>query len=171
MRISKPFQDGTYACGRLHVAQSSVFIQVFFDKRLKHKLTELTVDIKNSLLDALKTVDWIYQSTQRCATIKVKKMTFCVGYPEELLKDNYVKVYYQWLHLDGNEYFWKLNVKISKFFRMNFVEKLDAPPFIKDYFEDHASTDGLKAYYIRNEKSIEMPAGVLQDKLFDPDRP
>ena len=37
---------------------------------------------------------------------------------------------------------------------MNFVEKLDAPPFIKDYFEDHASTDGLKAYYIRNEKSI-----------------
>ena len=81
----------------MHVAWSSVHIQYLFDKRIKHKVTELPVNIKNSFLNALKTVDWMDESAKMYAAIKAKKMTFCVGYPEELLNDTYVNLYYQWV--------------------------------------------------------------------------
>ena len=80
---------------RLHVAMSYVHIKHLFDKRIKHKVTELIADVKNSFFETLKSVDWMDRETKNRAIIKAEQMHTFIGYPEELLDDNNVKNYYR----------------------------------------------------------------------------
>ncbi|KAJ3654450.1 hypothetical protein Zmor_013639 [Zophobas morio] len=155
---------------RLHVAMSYVHIKHLFDKRIKHKVTELIADVKNSFFETLKSVDWMDRETKNRAIIKAEQMHTFIGYPEELLDDNNVKNYYRGLELDGDEYFWKVHVNLTKFANMKYVQKL-RKPVRKDFWGENAYTFGFKAYYKQTENTLEVPAAVLQDYLFDPDRP
>ena len=74
---------------------SSIHIKHMLDKPIKHKVTELVVDIKSSFLDTLKKVGWMDQKTKKHAVIKAEQMSYFIGYPEELLDDNNVEDYYQ----------------------------------------------------------------------------
>ncbi|KAJ3654446.1 hypothetical protein Zmor_013635 [Zophobas morio] len=159
-----------WQASRLHIAMSSIHIKHMFDKRIKHKVTELVVDIKNSFLDTLKRVGWMDRKTKKHAIIKAEKMSSFIGYPEELLDDNNVEDYYQGLELNGNEYSLKVHFNLSQFSHMKHVQEL-RKLVKKENWEDQAYTFYVNAFYIQTDNTIELPAAVLQDNFFDPDRP
>ncbi|XP_063903425.1 neprilysin-2-like isoform X1 [Zophobas morio] len=159
-----------WQASRLHIAMSSIHIKHMLDKLIKHKVTELVADIKSSFLDTLKKVGWMDQKTKKHAVIKAEKMSYFIGYPEELLDDNNVEDYYQGLELNGDEYSLKVHFNLSRFLHMKHFQELRIP-VNNEGWKTQAYTFKVNAFYIQVENTIELPAAVLQDNFFDPDRP
>lgn len=74
---------------------SSIYVQKFFDKSIKNKVTELTQDIKFSFLETLKKIGWMDRKTKKHALHKAEKMKSFIAYPDEILDDDLVEEYHE----------------------------------------------------------------------------
>ncbi|KAJ3654445.1 hypothetical protein Zmor_013634 [Zophobas morio] len=159
-----------WEAARLHFAVSHIHIKYLFDKSIKQKVTKLTTDIKESFLNTLRQVKWMDPKTKKRAILKAKNMKSYVGYPDEFLEDKNVEEYYRDLQLNPNEHYIKIHLNLSKFSHKKKIQKL-RKLVKKPYWVEQARTYDVGAFYVPAENTIELPAAVLQDYFFDPDRP
>ncbi|EFA04401.2 neprilysin-2 [Tribolium castaneum] len=164
------WKECIWQANRLHIAVSSIYVKKYVNKTTKYRVAELTIDIKSSFIETLKKIGWMDKKTKKHALQKAEKMSSFIGYPDELLDVNKVEDYYRGLEVDPKQYSLRVSFNISNFAHMKYVQLL-REPVLKPDWRDQAYSHFVNAFYDQTTNSIELPAAILQDSFFDPDRP
>ncbi|KAF5301880.1 hypothetical protein FQR65_LT08712 [Abscondita terminalis] len=153
---------------RMIIATSALYVRKYFDVTLKRNVVEMVDDVKRSFILTLKSLDWMDESTRSHAIEKAKGMVDHVAYPEEIMDDKRIELYYA--QLEFSEKYLDLYLNYQKFFLVKVFGSLRKPVSKRDWVY-HASSTAVNAYYSVSENGIELPAGILQDLFFSNDRP
>jgi len=81
----------------LDVALAAVYAKRYFDDQTKAELTDMVKIMNLTLLAQLESNDWLDMKTKTKAVEKLKKMEFYVGYTDEIVKDDFIADYYEFL--------------------------------------------------------------------------
>ena len=98
--------------------------------------------------------------TRKRALDKAKSMTSHVGYPDELLDDKKLELFYKNLEIRDDDYF-NANLNLTLFGLDEFLDRL-RKPVNKSYWVDHSASAVDNAWYNPNENSISMSILILK---------
>jgi putative endopeptidase len=131
------------------------FVEKHFPPEAKQRMMELVMNLKASLADRVKELDWMVDETKQEALAKLESMNIKIGYPEKW-KD------YSSLDIQHDNYLHNVLEGRKFAFRDN-MEKLGKPA---DPDEWHMNPQTVNAYYNPNMNEIVFPAAILQPPFF-----
>ena len=131
------------------------YCKKYFLQKSKNYVKKMIKNIKITMSEQIKKLNWMSDITKKKALLKLKLMNYKVGYPNKII--NYSK-----LKLSNNIF--SQIILINKYLiKMNF-KKLNKKPNT-----DHWSIGSheINAYYNPIQNEIVFPAGILQPPFFD----
>ena len=131
------------------------YCKKYFLQKSKNYVKKMIKNIKITMGEQIKKLNWMSDITKKKALLKLKLMNYKVGYPNKII--NYSK-----LKLSNNIF--SQIILINKYLiKMNF-KKLNKKPNT-----DHWSIGSheINAYYNPIQNEIVFPAGILQPPFFD----
>ncbi|KAF5269286.1 hypothetical protein FQR65_LT02587 [Abscondita terminalis] len=147
----------------------SLYIQKHFNHNIQNRVELLVADIKNQFKNTIQTVDWLDNSTKNNALEKLESLLIQIGYPQELLNENVVENFYSNLSITTTSY---VDAMLqTNLFHQNLKYQDLQKTLHKGDWTEYAPPTMVNAYYVRSENSIKIPAALLHDIFFDPNRP
>jgi len=141
--------------GNIGEALGQEYVKVAFPPDAKAKALDLISNVRASLTNRIKQLDWMGDSTKAYAIKKLNAITVKVGYPDKWID-------YSSLNIDRGPYV--LNVmNSSKFEFYRELNKLGKPV---DRSEWGMTPPTVNAYYNPANNEIVFPAGILQPPFF-----
>jgi putative endopeptidase len=146
--------------GALGFAIGKVYVEQKFPPAYKQAATQMVNQIRDALREDLKTLAWMTPATRAAAIKKLDMMELRVGYPDKW-RD------YSALQIDRGPYV--LNVmRAITFEQQRELAKIGKPLDRSDWF---MTPQTVNAYYDPSMNSLNIPAGILQQPLYDPSWP
>ncbi len=138
------------ALGQLYVAE-------YFPPEAKARVLKLVEDLRASLGDRIRALEWMDAATKEKALAKLAAFSVKMGYPDKWQD-------YSALHLDRSSYV--LNqLRIAQYEQRRNIARLGRPT---DKTEWGMTPPTVNASYSPQANSITFPAGILQPPFFDP---
>nr|XP_022310931.1 endothelin-converting enzyme 2-like [Crassostrea virginica] len=148
-------------------ANSSLYIQDYFDKESKSKVLAIVNEIEEAFIRGIPPVAWMDDKTREIAIEKVRKIVQMIGYPDWILDTVQLDKYYQNVTLLPKEFLLShLNIRREAVPKNH--RKLGTVP---DRLEWHMMPVDTNAYYSQSNNQIVFPAGILQRPFFTPSFP
>jgi putative endopeptidase len=151
--ITSENSDLAFALGQLYVQQ-------VFGQASKQEVMQMVRNIQATLDSDLQHLSWMTPKTRKAAQLKLKSMTFRLGYPDKWM--DYSK-------LEINAGPWVLNHLRASQFLMEFELNKIGKPVDKSEWVMPPQT--VNAYYDPAQNTMNFPAGILQPPFFDPQAP
>ncbi len=143
-------------------AVDQVFLEFVFPEGLRDQITELTVKYLDAMEARLRKEEWLSDQTREKALEKLDDMVYVVVYPNYWLDYSELRDLVQ----DHDQFLLDAVLCRDDFYReytTSFIgEDIDRGNWV---FSDTKTTEA-NAYYMSNENSINILAGVLYDSLF-----
>ena len=137
--------------GKLYCAQ-------FFDEECKEKALKIIEQVRQSLEDRLKEVDWMKsESTRSNALKKMGKFGLKIGYTDKWLE-------YSSLAIEKGDDFLSMMFKAREFDNREEIKEINTPT---DKLKWFMTPQTVNAYYHPNLNEIVFPAAILQHPFFD----
>ncbi|XP_033220990.1 neprilysin-2-like [Belonocnema kinseyi] len=156
----------------LSVNSGAIYVRKYFTPKSKKSAEVLAVSIKQQFIKMLKKVDWMDEKTRTSALAKLKSMKNVIGYPAEILNDKTVDEYFKKLEITPNDLV-QANANLDSFLTdhsfsnlRKTIEKSDWP-----WVSCARTTIDIRTDYDEHLNRLYVPAGILQDIFFYPDRP
>ncbi|WP_042723280.1 M13 family metallopeptidase, partial [Flavobacterium sp. B17] len=142
--------------GNLGELLGQLFVEKYFTPAAKQYMINLVNNLKTTLADRVKRLDWMSPVTKERALKKLNAFTVKIGYP-----DNWEK--YDGVVINRDDYFG--NTRAIAKWRYNFnVSRLGKPV---DKTRWGMTPPTVNAYYNPTNNEIVFPAGILQFPFFD----
>ncbi|MFD0792532.1 M13 family metallopeptidase [Mucilaginibacter litoreus] len=142
--------------GSLGELLGQLYVEKYFTPAAKKYMIDLVNNLKVTLGDRIKRLDWMSDATKAKALAKLNAFTVKIGYP-----DNWEK--YDGVVIDRNDY--AGNLKRIAIWRYNYnVTRLGRPV---DKTRWGMTPPTVNAYYSPTNNEIAFPAGILQFPFFD----
>ncbi|KAJ9587777.1 hypothetical protein L9F63_018803 [Diploptera punctata] len=127
-----------------------------------NKVEEMLNDIRESFNGLVSEEDWINQETKKAAQEKADAVTSFIGYQDWLLKPGKLDEYYDKLSLDEENYLSSV-LKLKHREVVGFLNEILSGQTINNKSDTWDDIDPLQvnAFYVRQENSILIPAGIL----------
>ncbi len=141
---------------KLPDALGQIYVAKYFPPAAKERILKLVADLRASLGERIKTLDWMDAPTRAKALEKLDAFDVKMGYPDKW-RD------YSSLHLDRGSL-------LGNIFRIHEYESAyDLAKIGKavDKSEWHMPATAVNAYYSSMSNGITFPAGILQPPFFD----
>ncbi|XP_031344647.1 neprilysin-2-like [Photinus pyralis] len=151
------------------VATGALYVRKYFRRETKRHVMEMVSDIKSEFINILKQADWLDNTTKNLALEKTLAMVSHVAYPDEILLNKNLEVYYEGLNFTSENYL-DMRSRLELFERECSAKSLRLP-INKTDWTTHAESAVVNAFYTVKENSIQLPAGILQEAFFSIDRP
>ena len=141
--------------GALSEALGQLYVKAYFPQSSKDRMIKLVSNLRVSLGERIKNLEWMSPETKTKAMEKLKTITVKIGYPDkwrdytglEIMDDAYV-----------------MNVLRANKFAMDFnLNKINKPV---DKGEWGMSPQTVNAYYSPDKNEIVFPAAILQSPFF-----
>jgi putative endopeptidase len=133
-----------------------LYVEKYFTPAAKQYMVNLVNNLKGTLGDRIKRLDWMSDETKTRALKKLSAFTVKIGYPDKWQA-------YEGLVIERHDYFGNLR-RISKW-RYNFNISQLGKPVDKTRWSMTPPT--VNAYYNPVNNEIVFPAGILQFPFFD----
>lgn len=141
--------------GAMGEALGQMYVQKYFPPEAKKRVLDLVNNLKASLGDHIRNLDWMSDETKQNALEKLDAMRVKIGYPDKW-RD------YTPLSIEKDAYV--LNIlRAGKF---NFEYNRDKIGKPKDPDEWGMTPQTVNAYYSPTNNDINFPAGILQPPFF-----
>ncbi len=142
--------------GQIGEALGQLYVTEFFPPVAKERMAKLVEDLRASLRDRLKALDWMDEPTRAKALIKLEAFSVKIGYPEKW-RD------YSSVTIKRDDYLG--NVMRSDAFEV--TRRLARMGQKVDRSEWGMTPPTVNAYYRPTSNEIVFPAGILQPPFFD----
>ena len=144
--------------GNLGDPVGKMYVERYFPAESKKRMLELVGNLKISLKESIKNLDWMSQPTKEKALEKLAAMNVKVGYPDKWI--DYSKV-----DITADNYVQNL-WNCSEFSYKRMLNKIGKPV---DRTEWGMTPQTINAYYSPNMNEIVFPAAILQPPFFNKD--
>ena len=136
------------------------YVESYFPEESKEKALEMVDDLKNSLEEKIKGLEWMTPETKEKALLKLNSFGVKIGYPDK---------WRDYSELDcKNEYTYIDCILHCREFQIAWdYSQLDLPVDRKKW---EMNPQEINAYYHPVMNEIVFPAGILQAPFFDPDQ-
>ena len=142
--------------GNLGEAMGKLYVEKYFPQEAKDRMIELVNNLKISLGESIKNLDWMSEETKIKANEKLNAITVKVGYPNKWKDYSSIKIV-----ADNNV---QNSWNCSKFGYEYNLNKIGKPV---DREEWGMTPQTVNAYYSPNMNEIVFPAAILQPPFFD----
>lgn len=144
-----------FVSGNLGQVLGQVYVDKYFPPAAKERMVELVKNVRGSLEERIKNLDWMQDVTKQKALEKLAAIRVKVGYPDKW--EDFTK-----LEISPDNFFQNaVNASIFNYQKM--LAEIDKP-YDKDKW--HMSPQTVNAYYSPNSNEIVFPAGILQPPFF-----
>jgi len=141
--------------GALGESVGKIYVANYFPPEAKERMVILTSNLKVSLGNRIKNLDWMTSETKEKALEKLAAMNVKVGYPDKWID-------YSALEISPNDYM--QNIKNASIFAFNLeMAKIGKPV---DRLEWGMTPQTVNAYYSPNMNEVVFPAAILQPPFF-----
>lgn len=141
--------------GSLGEALGQLYVEKYFPASAKERMLELVNNIKTTLGERIKNLDWMSDVTKAKALEKLSVMEVKIGYPNKWID-------YSSVDISADKYCQNV-VNASKFAYARMLSEIDKP---YDREKWHMTPQTVNAYYSPNSNEIVFPAGILQPPFF-----
>jgi putative endopeptidase len=132
-----------------------LYVDKYFPPQSKVRMLELVGNLKISLGERIKQLDWMSETTKQKALEKLSAINVKIGYPDKWLD-------YSKLKINDNDLFDNV-LQCSKFNMDYMLSKINKPV---DKTEWDMPPQTVNAYYNPNLNEICFPAGILQPPFY-----
>ncbi len=139
-------------------AVGQIFVEKHFPPEAKERMLNLVNNLKLSLTERIRNLDWMSEETKQEALSKLEVMNVKIGYPDKW-KD------YSALTIETDSYIQNV-IRGSKFGFQEMIDKIDKPV---DPDEWGMTPQTVNAYYNPSRNEIVFPAAILQPPFFNMD--
>ncbi|XP_046677781.1 neprilysin-2-like [Homalodisca vitripennis] len=147
----------------------AIYVRKYFKPKSKKQATQMVTFIQKEFLKLISEVSWLSKETKHTAIKKASNIFHHVGYPEELLDDVELDRFYKKMEMTNGDLIRNL-LAGQQFESYRAFSELHRP-FNQTRWDLHAEVTEVNAYYVSDQNSIEIPAGILQGLFYSPDRP
>jgi putative endopeptidase len=141
--------------GALSEALGQLYVQAYFPQSSKDRMIKLVSNLRVSLGERIKNLEWMSPETKTKALEKLATITVKIGYPDKW-RD------YSGLEIKDDAYV--MNLLRANKFAMDFnLNKINKPV---DKGEWGMSPQTVNAYYSPDKNEIVFPAAILQSPFF-----
>ncbi|MDR0927205.1 MAG: M13 family metallopeptidase [Ignavibacteria bacterium] len=151
-RWKRVLNNINYALGQ---PLGQIYVEKFFPPESKARMLDLIANLRSSLENRIKNLDWMGDATKAKALEKLHSIVVKVGYPDKW--EDYSK-----LEVTPDNYFQNC-VNASMFAYRKMLSEIDKP---YDKEKWGMSPQTVNAYYSPNSNEIVFPAGILQPPFF-----
>ncbi|XP_033763934.1 neprilysin-1-like isoform X2 [Pecten maximus] len=152
---------------RLGLAVGKLFVKEAFDPEAKRDALQMITNLRSSMKGLLSENDWMDDPTKAVAIDKLKAIVPRIGYPDNVMDDNYLNKRY------GN-----YTVSASAYFNNTLNSRMNAAYYSlrklrKNVDRETWETDPatVNAFYNPPRNQITFPAGILQPPFYHKDYP
>jgi putative endopeptidase len=131
------------------------YCKKYFTKESKYYIIKMIKNIKLSMAERLKKLDWMSTQTKKKALLKLKSMKYKVGYPNKIRN-------YSQLKLCDNIF--DQIMTINKYLIQMNLKKINKKPDIEHW---SMGAHEINAYYNPVQNEMVFPAGILQPPFFN----
>jgi putative endopeptidase len=142
--------------GSLGELLGQLYVQKYFTPAAKAYMVKLVNNLKTTLGDRIKRLEWMSPETKAHALKKLAAFTVKIGYPDKWQT-------YDGIVIDRNDY--AGNLRSIAVWRYNYMVSQLGKPVDKKRWGMTAPT--VNAYYSPGNNEIVFPAGILQFPFFD----
>ena len=139
-------------------AVGQMYVERYFPESSKQMMIELVENLRNSLGQHIRDLEWMSQETKEKALEKLAAFTVKIGYPDKW-KD------YSSLDINPENTYYENLRNASAWYVKDNLSKLGQPT---DKTEWGMTPQTVNAYYNPTTNEICFPAGILQKPFFDP---
>lgn len=162
---SKPREETVQSLLKSNLGQplSRLYVDAYFAEETRQTALDMMDRIKAAFLERIKTRTWLSEETRAAAIVKLERLTYYAGYPDEWL--DYSSVEIKPDDLIGN--ITRLNqhavdVEVAKM----------GKPVVETHFSDDATLPlTVNAAYNPSANGFDVPAAILQPGMFDTSQP
>ncbi len=147
----------TTTSGYLGEPFGKLYVEKYFPHEAKERMVDLVKNLKFSLGERIKKVDWMTGSTRQQALEKLDVMTVKIGYPDP---GDWID-FSPFIVVEG-DYLTNIN-NGRKFFKQRNLDKIGKPVNRDEWL---LSPQTVNAGYIPSYNQIVFPAGILQPPFF-----
>src|SRR5574344_3062450 len=140
-------------------AVGKMYVEKYFPESSKQKMVSLVDNLRASLADHIKNLQWMGDQTKQKALEKLANFTVKSGYPDKW-KD------YSTMDIDPSKSYYENLRNASIWYVNDNMSKLGKAP---DRSEWHMTPQTVNAYYNPTTNEICFPAAILQPPFFNPD--
>lgn len=152
--------DATY---HLREAVGSMFIQNHFEERDRQEVIEMVVNLKQAFTEIIFNSSWLDADTKELAKKKLDYMVYQVGYPEFVSSQGKVNALYANVTIVPDRYFDNYLALLQHTSRRKHAKVFQ----IGEDEWSGVSPDLTNAYHNPVKNKVTIPAGLLQQPLFD----
>jgi len=168
-KVDRSKECVSYTVENMEVATSAMYARKYFTLEKKEAAIEMVENIRAQFVDNLiHNVPWMMLDTRNRAIEKALSIQKHIAYPEELFDNAQVDDYYKELEISDS--LLMNSIQVKKFLTDKKLRPL-REPIDKTDWRTHAKSATVGGYYSRVENSIQLTAGILQDRFFDLERP
>lgn len=142
--------------GSLGEAVGKIYVEKYFPPEAKNRMEDLVANLRISLKESIKNLDWMQAETKEKALEKLGTMNLKVGYPDKWKDYSSVEI---------TEFNYVQNVWNARKFRKEFNYNKIGKPIDEDEWGMTPQT--VNAYYSPNRNEIVFPAAILQPPFFN----
>jgi putative endopeptidase len=136
-------------------AVGKLFVENYFPPEAKKKMLKLVANLKESLKERIKQLDWMGSDTKKKALVKLSTMNVKIGYPDKWID-------YSSLDISPDSYI--KNVLSAREFDFKKEAAKIGKPVDRD--EWHMFPQTVNAYYSPTMNEVVFPAAILQPPFF-----
>jgi putative endopeptidase len=139
----------------LSEALGQLYVKKYFPPEAKERMIKLVGNLKTSLGERIKNLDWMAPETKQKALEKLQAINVKIGYPDK---------WRDYSKLDIQDDAFVLNVMRSNQFETDYnLNKINKPVDKQEWF---MSPQTVNAYYSPDMNEIVFPAAILQPPFF-----
>jgi len=154
----------------MYIPLSKYYVEKNFPENIKSITKDMAENIRNALINRIKKLEWLDESTREYAIKKVLNIKYSLVYSDYIMNiDNYYNRYKNLGNVQNNYLLTLIYLygtydykNFYKIYNENVDESSDPIESNKTYI--------LNAFY-REDNSIDIPAAVLQPPIFDENQP
>ncbi|XP_063918178.1 neprilysin-2-like [Zophobas morio] len=158
---------------KLHVAASTVYVRNIFSLKDKETVTTIALDIKKTFYSVVQNSNWMDPETKAYALLKIEKMGFVIGFPDEILDEETIETYFRGLELDSQTNYLEVYLTLTLFEHHKYVENLkqENKKSLRENWVLRANSYKPKGLYDQSTNIVEITAALMQEHYFDASRP
>uniref|UniRef100_A0A7E4V4Z4 Peptidase_M13 domain-containing protein n=1 Tax=Panagrellus redivivus TaxID=6233 RepID=A0A7E4V4Z4_PANRE len=147
---------------------TKMYFEKHFDRDAVQKVTEMVKLIKEELRESLKNASWLDDKTRANAILKVDKMAYSVGYPENLLNDTYIEDNWNIPPSPSSESFYQLAARVERKLIASALLQIKLPPDTISWISPILI---VNAYYQPSKNKIVIQQGYFQPPFYEKNLP